>query len=72
MFDLIDRLERLGPNGALPVLAGGLGFAGAALWLLFQMVLGDPGPQGWSVLGYLLGLLVTGWLAMVGLSLIHI
>ena len=65
MFDLIDRLERLSPQAALPLLGVGGLFGRVAAWILFQLTLSETGPQGWAILGYLLGVLVCGWLAMI-------
>lgn len=65
MFNLIQRLEALGPKASLPLLA----LAAALLlqdgWVVYQLSFADPGPEGWAGLFWLTDLIITLFLAMI-------
>ena len=65
MFDLIDRLERLGPSGA-PIAVGiGLLLAGIATVLALGSITSNADVSRWAMLGYRGGAFMAFALAMV-------
>lgn len=65
MFDLIDRLERLGPSGA-PIAVGlGMLLAAVAAILAVASINGDPDASRWAALGYRGGAFLFFALSMV-------
>ena len=65
MFDLIDRLERLGPSAAPAVLAIGAVLAAGTLAMLYPLAMVTPRPGGPATLGLIFGVLLGAGLTMV-------